>query len=228
MRPYRLVGRSTYRPYATFMLLMVAVAVMIWEIGLSSSLGTPFEQLVNEYAFVTCHVGQEPLSETLIDGVRSLFLHTSFVGFITNMLFLWVFAPRVEEYMGQRWFLALFLLAGIGGHIMSWAFQGDCLVVFDPSASISGVLAAFLILYPTKRVEAFIPMIGRSLNLPVIVYIIGYLGMQIFTDGGGPLSGQVSPYWDELGGFLMGLLIILGLMMFRPAPKVGAFDYLDD
>lgn len=229
MRPFRIVGTSNFRAYSTFLILCISFGFIIWEMVVSLQMGQPFADLIEDYALMTCHVGREPFSETLIDGLRSLFLHTTFIGFVTNMLFLWVFAPRIEQYMGHRLFLVFYLIAGIGGHVLSVLFDGgQCVPVYDPSASITGMLGAFLLLYPTTRIEAFVPLLGRAFNLPVIVFVVVYVGAQVFTEAGGPLSGDLAPYWDEVGGFVTGILFLFIATMLKPPPKVDPFEYLDD
>lgn len=228
MIPYRIVGKTTYRPYATFAILTLCGGFFIWAIQVSVQAATPFATLLPQYTLSTCDFGHKDLLGFLGDGVRALFLHTSFMEFVTNMLFLWIFAPRVEEFMGHRRFFVLFLLMGFGGHFASFLFGGgDCVILASPSGAISGVLAAFLFLYPAKRIDTGVPFTGRSFELPAVFFVVMYLGIQFFADSGGPLSGDIQPYWDEIGGFAMGLAIIFIGTLFKPAPNVDAFDFLD-
>lgn len=229
LRPFRVVGKNDYRPYATFGILVVSILFLIWEISITVQAGQSIEQIYDSYALVTCQIGQVPLPELAIDGLRSLFMHSSFVEFLTNMLFLWVFAPSVEQFLGRRNFLAFYIIAGFGGHIASIVFSGgDCLTLVGSSGSIAGVLGAFLILYPLRRIEAFVPLLGRGFNLPAFFYIIMYMGAAFFMDEGGPLSGTLAPFWDEIGGFVSGLLILFVVTLFKAAPRGNPFAHLDD
>ncbi|MGB1286078.1 MAG: rhomboid family intramembrane serine protease [Aggregatilineales bacterium] len=226
MIPYRVTGGAKERPYITFMIMMIMIGFFLWEMSLTIQSGQPIEDLINGYTLVTCEVGQVAFGETMLDGVRSLFLHESFFLFMTNILFMWVFAPLIEEFLGGKRFLFAFLLAGFGGHLLSILFNsGECMSLIGPSGAISGMLGMFLVLYPYKRIVTGVPLLySRSFELPAFVYVIVYFLMSIFAGEGGPLSGTVAPFWDEVGGFIVGLAIIFVATMFKAAPKVELFE----
>lgn len=229
IRPFRIVGRSNYRPYMTFAILVLNILFFAWEIIVTASQGQPIEQLYDHYALVTCSIGQVSVFEIFIDGFRSLFLHLTFLELITNMLFLWVFGPAVEQFLGHRRFLAFYLAVGFGGHFASILFSGgECSALAGASGAIAGVLGGFLLLYPWRRIEAFIPMMGRGFNVPAFFYIFIYIGAAFLMEEGGPLSGTIAPFWDEIGGFLSGFVILFVVTMFKAAPKVYPFPTLDD
>lgn len=229
IRPFRIVGRSQFRPYATFGILILSLLFFIWEIIITATNGLPIEQLYDHYTLVTCHVGHVPLTEIIIDGVRSLFLHLTFLELVTNMLFLWVFGPAVEQFLGHRRYIAFYLAVGFGGHLASILFSGgNCAALAGSSGSVAGILAAFLFLYPLRRVEAFVPMLGRGFSIPAFLYILIFIGAAFLMDDGGPLSGNLAPFWDEIGGFVSGFVIFFVVTMFKAAPKANPFPTLDD
>ena len=229
LRPFRIVGRSNYRPYMTFAILVLNLLFFTWEILVTASHGQPIDQLYDHYALVTCHVGQVPLAETLIDGFRSIFMHLTFLELVTNMLFLWVFGPAVEQFLGHRRFMAFYVAVGFGGHLASVIFSGgECSALAGSSGAVAGVLGAFLLLYPARRIEAFIPMLGRGFNIPAFLYIFIFMGAAFLMDEGGPLSGTLAPFWDEIGGFISGFLILFVITMFKAAPKANPFPSLGD
>lgn len=229
MRPYRIYRRSQYRAYAAFALLVISLLFFVWEIYITSSAGQPIEEIYDHYTLVTCHIGQMPVGELVVDGIRSLFIHLGFLQFATNMLFLWVFAPSVEEFLGHKRFLLFFILAGFGGHLASILFSGgNCLTLVGPNGALAGVLAAFLFLYPARRVDVVFPPMDRVFNVPAVIAILFYFAAVIFMSEGGPLSGQVAPFWDELGGFVTGGLMIFAFTLFKPAPKADPLEYLDE
>lgn len=229
IRPFRIVGRSDYRPYMTFGILVLNILFFVWEIFVTSSQGQPIEQLYDHYALVTCTIGQIPVSEIFIDGFRSLFLHMTFLELLTNMTFLWVFASPVEQFLGHRRFLAFYIAVGFGGHLASIAFSGgECAALIGSSGAIAGVLGAFLLLYPARRIEATIPMLDKGFDMPAAVYVFIYLSAAFLMDEGGPLSGTLAPFWDEIGGFISGFVILFVVTMFKSAPKVNPFPTLDD
>jgi hypothetical protein len=90
-------------------------------------------------------------------------------------------------------------------------------------------MAAFIFLYPAKRIDTTVPVLMfRTFSLPAVVFGFIYLGLQFLSDGGGPLSGQFLPIWDEIGGFIVGFVFIFVVTLFKTAPKADPFEYLDD
>src|SRR5688572_18300526 len=136
--PIRLVGKNNFRAYTTFFILLVYMAVFAWEVFITTSGGQPIQKYLPEYALSSCEIGQVPVEEIVIDSVRGLFMSDSFVMMLLNMLFLWIFGPLVEEFLGTRRYLLLFVLSGVAG------FAGDlllsrfteCTTLFGPNAAI--------------------------------------------------------------------------------------------
>lgn len=227
MFPHRVAGKHDFRAYGTFTLLVVMLLAFGWEISFAVRLGQPMENYFAHYALMPCMVGQQSLGETLIDGVRSLFLHGSFMQLLTNLMFLWIFGPGVESYFGHRRFLVFFFVAGFGGWVMAALFRQSCDPLIGPSGALTGTMAAFLVLYPARRIETYIPTIARKFDFPALFFVIAYFSLSIFVLDAGPLSGQVRPFWDEFGGFITGLVFIFIATMLKPAPAVNALEHLD-
>jgi membrane associated rhomboid family serine protease len=230
--PLRVVGKTNYRPYMTFFITVGMVAVFLWEVLLTSSGGMPIDHYLADYAFNTCEIGQAPVSELVTDGVRGLFMNVDLTMFLINMLFLWIFSPLVEQYFGRRNFLIYYLTTGLAGYffaaLMMSVMGQECGAVVEPNAAISGVIAGFVFLHPGKRIEtALRPFLDRKFDFPAAIFAVIYLLLQFAADGGGPLSGEFLPVWDEVGGFTAGFLIIFVYSMFNPPPKVDPLEHLD-
>lgn len=229
LAPIRLVGKHDYRAYMTFFILVAYLSVFGWEVVLTSTQGTPIESFLPHYAFAPCEIGHVPVSELAVDGIRGLFMTDGFLLLIVNMMYLWIFGPLVEQFLGSRRYLALFVLAGIGGFLMSAFFTSGCDPLYGPSSAISGVIAAFMVLYPLKRIEIVVsPLLFRRFDMPAFFFGFVYLAFQFTLAGDGPLSGNFAPIWDEFGGFLVGFLFIFVATMFKTAPKTDPFEHLDD
>ncbi|MDQ7025805.1 MAG: rhomboid family intramembrane serine protease [Anaerolineae bacterium] len=228
--PLRVVGRSKYRPYVTFFITLALLATFFWEVVLTSQGGQPIENYLPAYAFNTCEIGQVSATELLKDGVRSLFMTIDLGTMLINMLFLWIFSPLVEEFLGSRRFLSFFIFAGLGGYIISAILsRGMCDVIVGPNSAIAGVIAAFVFLHPGKRIETAVrPFLDRKMEFPAVFFAVVYLILQFIVDGGGPLSGEFLPIWDEIGGFIVGFIFIFVVTLFKAAPKADPFEYLDD
>lgn len=221
MIPQTVVGRSSYRAYATFGLLVTSVLFFLWEMFLTSSAGQPIEKLAPLYTFVTCDVGRASPFELLVDGVRGVFMHLSFSALLLNMVYLWLFAPRVEEFLTPRRFLQFFFLGAVGGYLASWiALRGHCAAVVGPNAAIAAVMGGFLFLYPAQRIDTYVALLSRKITLPSFAFLLLYFASQFFMSEGGPLSGVTLPIWDEIGGFLTGFIGMFVITLFKPAPSV--------
>jgi membrane associated rhomboid family serine protease len=231
--PIRLVGKNNFRAYTTFFILIAYMLVFAWEVFITTSGGQPIQNYLPQYALTSCEIGVAPVEELVIDSVRGLFMTDSFVIMLINMLFLWIFGPLVEEFLGTRRYLMLFVLAGVAGFAGKLLLSGimnsaDCTPLYGPNGAISGVIAAFVFLYPQKRVEtALRPLLDRRFDLPAFFFAIIYLTIQFFVEEGGPLSGNFAPVWDEIIGFATGFVIIFAITMFKPAPKVDPLEFLD-
>lgn len=232
MIPLRIQAQTQRRPYFTFTLVAINALVFGWELILMSQnqLGFAFADL----AFNPCHVGTQPLFETVLDATRSMFLHGGWAHLTGNMLFLWIFGGKVEEYFGRKWFLIFYFTAGYGAHLAHMVVSPICVPSIGASGAISGVMAAFLLLYPgikVKTVVVFFRFFFQTFDIPAL-YMLGYwFIMQLFygiLSLGQTLAFGGVAFWAHIGGFALGLIFTFVFLMFKPAPRVDPFAYLDD
>jgi membrane associated rhomboid family serine protease len=111
-----------------------------------------------------------------------MFVHGSFGHLFFNMIGLYFFGPRLENRLGPRSFLTMYLLAGIGGAVLSFAFSRNAGVI-GASGCVYGVLMGFAMYWPHERMIVFpipIPLEAR-------VVVAGYLALSLVqgTVGGG-------------------------------------------
>ncbi|MGB3561095.1 MAG: rhomboid family intramembrane serine protease [Geitlerinemataceae cyanobacterium] len=143
----------------------------------------------------------------------SLFLHASFSQLLGNLLFLWVFAPRVEAFWGRGCFLAFYL--GCGG--LTYGIQA---IFVDPSVStplvgsngaIAAILGAYLILFPTAKIDSLClwGMGWIPVQLPAGFYGIWWFVQQVFY-GIGRLSAEVTVNSWSVGYWAHGLGLLVG------------------
>ena len=160
---------------------------------------------------LACVVDNERIN--VLTPITSMFLHGGWGHIIGNSLYLWVFGNNIEDSMGRGRFLAFYLLTGLAAALAH--------VLIDPSSpvptvgasgAISGVMGAYLVLYPRIRVRTFVPPIFL-LNLPAWFVLILWFVSQVLT--GLPelmtlnpeISGGVA-VWAHVGGFVAGVLLI--------------------
>jgi membrane associated rhomboid family serine protease len=136
----------------------------------------------------------------------SLFLHGSLFHLLGNMLFLWVFGDNVEDAMGHGRFLVFFLLCGaIAGLTHAFIDPESTRPLIGASGSVSGVVAAYLLLYPRVRVWGLF-LKGIPLRLPAY-WGIGFWFVLQFASAF--LGGDEAVGWfAHLGGFVAGAILI--------------------
>lgn len=162
---------------------------------------------------LNCVVDADPLRWAT--PVISVFLHGSWAHLLGNGLFFWVFGNNIEDVMGRGRFLVFFLLCGVAAAIAH--------IVVDPaspiptvgaSGAVSGVMGAYLVLFPRVRVRMlFIFLVFfKVIPIPAWIVLAWWFGVQLLMAlpklaRAGELSGGVA-VWAHVGGFLAGVLLI--------------------
>lgn len=142
----------------------------------------------------------------------SMFMHGGLAHLGGNMLFLYIFGDNVEDAMGHARYLVFYLLCGILAglcHVFSTYFLGQSLLIpsLGASGAISAVLAAYLRLFPGKRVYLWVFLF--IIPVPAFLVLGLWFAFQII-DGLGMLGGQSAgdvAYAAHIGGFVFGLLL---------------------
>jgi membrane associated rhomboid family serine protease len=145
--------------------------------------------------------------------LTSMFLHGSWMHLIGNMWFLWLFGNNVEDSMTRPRFLVFYLLGGIAAALFQVTMDPASTVpMVGASGAISGVMGAYLVLYPRVRVFTLVPLgfYMTSVALPAWVMLIYWMLLQVlggFTRIGSGQEGGVA-FWAHIGGFLAGLILV--------------------
>jgi len=227
MIPYKIVGRTSYRPYVAFFVTVANVLVFAYVLVYAFLGGLALEEVYRNFALDICAVQLQPLPETLLDGVRSIFLHMSFTHLTSNIIIFYVFGSRIEEHLGRLRFFLFYLLVGFGGHVGHLLFDsGSCsepLYMIGASGAISGIIGAFLYLYPTARIKSrilILKVFGYDVNVPAWVYLIYWFFLQFFYQVGS-VAPRINVHWGHVGGFITGLALIFLLSMFIAPPSIS-------
>lgn len=144
--------------------------------------------------------------------LTSMFLHGGFMHLIGNMLYLWIFGNNVEDAMGHFRFLLFYLLTGIAASMSHFLMDVDSAIpTIGASGAISGVLGAYILLYPRAQVLVFI-FLGifiRVMYIPAGIVLGFYFILQLFqgTLSLGQEGGGVA-WFAHIGGFVAGLLLV--------------------
>lgn len=211
-------------PYATYAILALNVAAWVFLQGfgtepmLSSSVcrlglipgellqtvapGTRLEIGPNTY----CVLGESRGWHTLL---TSMFMHGSWFHLLGNMWFLWIFGNNVEDAMGHVRFIIFYLLCGAGaalGQVLQ--DPSSDIPMIGASGAISGVLGAYLLLYPHARVLVLIPLgvVAQMVRMPA-GWVLGlWFVIQIVSSLGSEGAGVA--WFAHIGGFVAGMALI--------------------
>lgn len=143
--------------------------------------------------------------------LTSMFLHGGWGHLIGNMWFLWLFGNNVEDSMGRVAYLLFYLLSGLGAAALQLALQPDSLLpMVGASGAISGVLGAYVLLYPRVRVHLFFLLVIFPLTFSIpAFFMIGYWFLLQLLGGvmSSAEAGGVA-FWAHVGGFLAGMVLL--------------------
>lgn len=159
---------------------------------------------------LACVVDNDAIN--ILTPLFSMFLHGSWTHLLGNMLFLWVFGRNIEDTMGHGRYLAFYLICGIVASLAQIASDpGSPVPTVGASGAISGVMGAFLVLYPNVRVKMFFFILLADVRAWIV--LIYWFVLQLFEGlaTAGPMGSEVSggvAVWAHVGGFVTGLLLI--------------------
>ena len=187
---------------------IVTSAMIPWEITHMKNIDQPVGYSVVEQRGYS--VGRKPIYRDvppLLSLITSMFMHGSFLHLLGNMLFLWIFGNNIEDDVGKIKFIFFYLVSGVGASLAHVLFNMDSIVpVIGASGAVSGVMGAYLILYPNARVKTlvFIFIIITFVDIPAFIFLILWFVFQFFYAG----SGSGIAWLAHVGGFIMGILLI--------------------
>ncbi|GMU96700.1 MAG: rhomboid family intramembrane serine protease [Ignavibacterium album] len=161
----------------------------------------------------------------------SMFLHGGWAHIFGNMIALYIFGDNVEDRLGSFRYLVFYLLTGVAASLTHIYLNQDSVIpTIGASGAISGVMAAYLLLYPTAKVITVFPILffPYIIELPAIVYTGVWFITQFFS---GVLTivsdvqafGGVA-YWAHIGGFVSGII----LLPFLIVKKFKRRKYIDE
>jgi membrane associated rhomboid family serine protease len=215
----------------TLTLIAVNVVVFVYELSLGSGIDTLFRSAgvtPLEFTVRTDVPPAAPLGLYPATLLTSMFLHGGFLHIGSNMLFLWIFGDNVEDRLGHLRFVGFYLLCGLGASAAHIYFNwGSTVPSVGASGAIAGVLAGYMLLFPSATVRTLLilgPFITMS-RVPAII-MIGFWFVTQLVAGLAALgpSAQTTgvAFWAHVGGFVVGLpLVLLLLKGPRERPAFG-------
>ncbi|WP_324751894.1 rhomboid family intramembrane serine protease [Roseovarius sp. Pro17] len=214
MFPIRDHNPSGRAPYVTYALIVANIGVFLSYWPLMSD-PRALSAFYVEWSMIPAKIMYDGSYLTLIS---SMFLHGGWMHLAGNMLFLWVFGDNLEDEMGHIPFLAFYLACGVGAGLAQMASQPYSLVpTVGASGAIAGVMGGYLLLFPKAKVDILIIFVFffRILPLPAWIMLGLWFAFQIFGGLSSPTVGGGVAYWAHAGGFVIGVLLTLPLLLRR-------------
>ncbi len=185
------------------------------EILTGKDIITEGQTIVDQYTNQSFYL--QGLQQTLIPVwmtlFTSMFLHANIAHLMGNMLFLWIFGDNIENRLGHQRYLLFYLVCGVLAalsHVFSVVLtaQNSLVPCLGASGAISGVLGAYMLFFPQKKVKIFAFFFVFS--VPAYIALGTWIGFQLicgFGFLGGEDSGGIA-YAAHIGGFLAGLILV--------------------
>jgi membrane associated rhomboid family serine protease len=201
-------------PVVTWALLVSCVLVFLWQM----SLGPPgFNRAVFALGVIPAvlfgHAHLPPEVALVPPGVTvltSMFLHGSWLHLAGNMLYLWIFGDNVEDRLGRLRFLLFYLACGTAAVFAQALPEPETRVpMVGASGAISGVLGAYLLMFPRARVHVLVPLgfILKVVRLPAIWVLGLWFLVQLVSSLLAPAGEGGVAFRAHLGGFVAGLVL---------------------
>ncbi|MEJ7620631.1 MAG: rhomboid family intramembrane serine protease [Aquificaceae bacterium] len=207
MIPIRDLNPHRSFPVVNLSIILICSLVWLYEVSLSEK---ELNLFIYHYGLVPANLLERP--QTLL---THMFLHGSWLHIIGNMWFLWVFGDNVEDRLGKLRYLLFYTISGLGAAFIqmfvSLIFGGADIPMVGASGAISGVLGAYMWMFPHARILALVPILFflTFMELPAVFFIGLWILIQIIN---GlitlPIAGFGGVAWfAHIGGFVVGYLL---------------------
>lgn len=225
MFPLRDENPTEIFPIFTILLIIANVAVWFYVQGAGMS-GETLQQSVCTFGAIPAEItgatgvlpetlqrigaGCPPGGLTWEAILTSMFLHGGWFHLIGNMWFLWIFGNNIEDSFSRIRFLLFYAICGLaaaGAHIFS--APNSAVPMVGASGAISGIMGAYLVLYPRVRVFTlfFFIIFIRVIPLPAWVMLLYWFAIQVFSGTATPAEGGGVAFWAHVGGFAAGVIL---------------------
>jgi membrane associated rhomboid family serine protease len=225
--PLKDINKSSTTPHIN-RLIIIANIIIFTVYWLSSQNIFWSSQFANEIEQRFVMIPEQIIhGQQLYTLFTSMFMHAGWFHLLGNMLFLYVFGDNIEDAFGHVGYLVFYIISGLAAalaYIVSLFFApfiGNLIGipqtldltagVVGASGAISGVLGAYIVLYPKARIIALVFYV--ILPVPAIVFLGFWFIMQWFYGFFDMLGGVA--YWAHIGGFIAGMILALAFGLKR-------------
>jgi membrane associated rhomboid family serine protease len=216
------------RPAVTTALIVANLLVFLYELSVGGHGQRALATFVHQWGVVPREYALATDLPPTIDApywvtlATSMFLHGGWGHLLGNMLYLWIFGDNVEDRFGRVAFVLLYVGTGVvGGLAQIMADPSSTVPAVGASGAISGILGAYLVLFPRKRVHVL--LFFFIVEVPALV-VIGMWALTQFVNGFGAVArteetvGGIA-YMAHIGGFVAGVAAGLVIRAVRRTPS---------
>jgi len=223
MIPIRDAIRSKTFPVVNVLIIVLNILAFLWQL----SQGPHLMEALFLYGIVPIRYSDPELSvqfstfQQWLPFLTSIFLHGGLLHILGNMWFLYIFGDNIEDRIGHIRYFIFYIFCGVAAgliHLMTnWSSK---IPTIGASGSISGVMGAYLLLYPRSRILTLIPIFFffQFVEIPAFIFLGYWLLIQLFSASLTPNSIGGIAWWAHIGGFMVGLIFI---KIFDAIPKTG-------
>src|SRR5688572_27921304 len=204
-------------PVVTILTMLACMAVYLWQLSLppvSKQAAITLLGFMPALLFGHASIEGDPWVSPLGSVFTAMFLHGGFFHLAGNMLYLWIFGDNVEDRMGRGRFVAFYLICGaIAALTQALPDMRSTVPMIGASGAVSGVLGAYVVLYPRANVLVAMPfLLARVPALLVLgVWFIAQLASSMLAEPG---AGGVA-FVAHIGGFIGGAVLFRWFLLDR-------------
>ena len=203
-----------HNPSHKFPIINIIVILVTSYVFFLQITAPDFEEFILRFALIPRLVDfTDPVS--LLPFIYSIFLHGGWFHVISNLWFLWIFGDNIEAHFGHIGYAFFYLATGIIAGLTQFFFvPNSAIPTVGASGAISGVLGAYLVLYPKHKIDTLIiSFFGffQQVSLPAGVMLGYWFIIQLFSGIGtiGLMGRGGVAWWAHIGGFAAGYLFVV-------------------
>ena len=228
---------SRSMPFVTVGLIALNVLAFLYQLSLGIDARGPgagaAEAFVFEFGVIPCRLTHscpgmlvriaDDFPHPWVTILTSMFLHGGLLHVGGNMLYLWIFGDNVEDTLGHGRFLFFYLVSGVAAAVgQTLVSPMSSVPMIGASGAVSGVLGAYLLLFPHATILTLVTFgfFFKFLHVPALIVLgfwivlqllSGYITVSAQAMGRGETGGVA--WFAHIGGFLAGMLL---LFLIRP------------
>jgi len=210
-------NRTRRTPVVSYTLLGAIVLAFLWQLQAGNAAVYAFGLIPARLVHGALLPPQLEWAPAWATVFTSMFLHGGWMHLGGNLLYLWIFGDNVEDALGRGRFVAFYLICGVGAALVQTVSETTSMIpMIGASGAISGVLGAYLRLFPHARVRVLVPLfiVFYTIRVPAWVVLGLWFLFQLASSAMiQPGQGGVA-FFAHIGGFLSGLILV-GLLMPR-------------